>query len=179
MTNRGRTETATRCVFISGLVGLLLLAPMARAGQRLAGTKVGLVTAQSMGQFTGEVIGVRADAIVLETGQGKVETVAIKDIRSVRIYRRSQIFPGIVVGVLAGGGLGYLLSEGRYSRMFLGEISIAAYTALGVTLGGLVGGVSGGLMGKDKTYDLTRMTAPQIDKLMAHLRKNARIPKYL
>jgi len=178
MANRGRTKGAARWILVSGLVGLLLLASTAQAGRRLAGAKVGLTTAQTSVPVAGEIIGVRADAIILETEQGEAESFAIKDIKSVRVYRRSQAVPGIALGSLAGGGLGYLLSEDRYKHMLLGEISIFFYTALGVTLGGLVGGVSGGLMGKDKIYDLTRMQAPEIDKLMAHLRKNARIPKY-
>ena len=178
MANRGRTKGAARWILVSGLAGLLLLAPTAQAGRRLAGAKVGLTTAQSLVPVTGEIIGVRTDAIILETEQGEAETFAIKDIKSVRVYRRSQVVPGIVVGTVAGSGLGYLLSHAEYKDKFLGGIGIAVYTYLGLALGGVVGGVSGGLMGKDKIYDLTRMQSPEIDKLMAHLRKKARIPKY-
>ena len=178
MANRGRAKGAARWIIVSGLAGLLLLAPTAQAGRRLAGAKVGLITAQSPVLVIGEIIGIRADAIILETQRGDAETFAIKDIKSVRVYRRAQIAPGIVVGSLAGGGLGYLTSHAEYKGKFLGEIGIFFSTALGVTLGGLVGGVSGGLMGRDKIYDLTRMQSPEIDKLMARLRKKARIPKY-
>ncbi|MGB8958951.1 MAG: hypothetical protein WCC00_08080 [Candidatus Aminicenantales bacterium] len=178
MADRGRTKGAARWILVSSLVGLLLLAPTAQAGRRLAGAKVGLTTAQSLAPVTGEIIGVRTDAIILETEQGDAETFAIKDIKSIRVYRRSQAVPGLVLGSLSGGGLGYLLSYTEYKDKFLGDIGIAFYTCLGLALGGLVGGVSGGSMGKDKIYDLTRMQAPEIDKLMAHLRKNARIPKY-
>ncbi|MGZ8866687.1 MAG: hypothetical protein ACXW2Z_08695, partial [Candidatus Aminicenantales bacterium] len=78
----------------------------------------------------------------------------------------------------AGGGLGFLLSYPEYKDKLLGGFGIMVYAGLGVMLGVVVGGVSGGLMGKDKIYDLTRMRSPEIDKLMAHLRKKARIPKY-
>jgi len=178
MANRGRTKGAARGIFVSGLLGLLLLAPTAQAGKRLAGAKVGLTTAQSSVLVIGEIIGVRADAIILQTQRGDAETFAIKDIKSVRVYRRSQIVPGIAFGSVAGGGLGYFISYAEYKDKLWGVFGILAFTALGATLGGLVGGVSGGFLGKDKTYDLTKMQAPEIDKLMARLRKNARIPKY-
>ena len=178
MANRGRTKEAARGILVSGLVGLLLLAPTAQAGGRLDGIKVGLTTAQSPVAVIGEIIGVRADAIILQTQRGDVETFAIKDIESVRIYRRAQIAPGIVLGSVVGGGLGYYTSHAEYKGKFLGEFGILTFTGLGVMLGALVGGVSGGLMGKDKIYYLTRMRSPEIDKLMAHLRKKARIPKY-
>jgi hypothetical protein len=178
MASRGRTKGAARGILVSGLAGLLFMAPMAQAGRRLAGAKVGLTTAQSLAPITGEIIGVRADAIVLETGRGEAQTVAIKDITSVRIYRRSQVVPGIVLGSVAGGGLGYLLSYPHYKDKVLGGIAILLYSGMGIGLGALVGGVSGGVMGTDKTYDLTRMQAGEIDKLMARLRKNARNPKY-
>lgn len=178
MANRGRAKGAARWILVSGLVGLLSLASTAQAGKRLAGAKVGLTTAQSPALVTGEVIGVRADAIILETERGEAETFAIKDIKSVRVYRRSQAVPGLVVGSLAGGGVGYLLSYPSYKDKLLGGITIFAYTAVGLAVGGLIGGASGGFMGKDNIYDLTRMQTPEIDKLMAHLRKNARNPKY-
>jgi hypothetical protein len=151
---------------------------MARADSRKVGVKVNVVTGQGSEQVTGELIGIRSDAIVLVPEGGAERMIAIRDISSIRVHRKSAALLGIALGAVAGGGAGYGISNAQYKDEFLGGFPIMVYTAVGVALGGLVGGLTGATAGADKTYDLTRMPAAEVDKLMAHLRKKARVPDY-
>jgi hypothetical protein len=169
---------AARWILASGLAGLLLMTPMAQAGARNVGAKVEVMMRQGPDRIKGELVGVRSDALVIETGDGAGRTIEMKDISKIRVYRKSQALMGVVLGAVAGGGVGYLSSNAQYGDQFLGGISVSVYTVVGVALGGLVGGITGALMGAGDTYDLTSMPAAEVDKLMAHLCKKARVPDY-
>lgn len=167
-----------RGILVMGLICLLAPSLGLQAGGRASGAKVRVVTGQGSEQFEGEVIGVRADAIVLEMGLGEARTVAIKDISSLRVYRHSAVLPGIFLGALAGGAMGYAISAPANKHVFLGGITIAAYEIGGALLGAASGGLVGGLASADKTYDLTKMSAAEVDTLMGKLRKMARVKNY-
>ena len=164
---------AARWILVSGLAGLLLMTPMAQAGARTVGAKVEVMTKQASERIKGELVGVRSDALVIETREGAGRTIEMKDISKIRVYRKSQAVMGVVLGALAGVGVGYLASRGQ------GNIANGVYTIyVGVPLGGLVGGITGALMGAGDSYDLTSMPAAEVDKLIVRLRKKARVPDY-
>ncbi len=165
-------------ILAAGLVGLLTIPQGLHAAGRNTGAKVSVVTNQDAVSFMGEVVGVRADAIVIETGQGEVRTVAIKDISRLRLYRKSAWPLGATVGALVASGVAYAVSSARYKDEFMGGIGIAAYTIGGAAFGALGGGLTAGLSSADKTYDLTQMSPPAVKSLMAKLQKKARVPKY-
>ncbi len=167
-----------RGVLVAGLIGMLTISEGLPATGRNVGAKVSVVTNQDAAAFRGEVVGVRADAIVIETEQGEVRTVAIKDISRLRLYRKSAWMVGATVGSLVAGGVAYAVSYPRYKDEFLGGIGIAASLAGGLVIGALGGGLIGGLSSADKTYDLTKLSPPEVKSLMAKLRKKARVPDY-
>ncbi|MCX6567663.1 MAG: hypothetical protein NT147_01250 [Candidatus Aminicenantes bacterium] len=167
-----------RGVLVVGLTWLLALSQGLQAAGRTSGAKVGLVTGSGSERFTGELIGVRTEAIVLETEQGETRTVAIKDISSVRVYRRSAVVPGILGGLLAGSAVGYGLSASEYKDEWMGGLAILFYSGIGAVVGGAIGGVTAGGLSADKTYELTTMSAADVDKFMAKLRKMARVKNY-
>jgi hypothetical protein len=178
MSIKGELEGRTWGILAVGLMCLLAPSLGLQAGGRTPGGKVRVVTRYGLERFTGAVVGVRANAIVLETEQGEGRTVAIADISSVRIYRTSAILPGIFLGALAGGAVGLAVGSQEGQGQFLGGITVAAYSIGGVLLGAASGGLVGGLASADKTYDLTKMSAPEIETLMAKLRKMARVKNY-
>jgi hypothetical protein len=178
MRNEREMGGAARWIIVSGLAGLLLMTPMAQAGARTVGAKVEVMTKQASERIKGELVGVRSDALVIETGDGAGRTIEMKDISKIRIYRKSQALMGVVLGAVAGGGVGYGISNAQYRDQLFGNLGTVVPTYLGVALGGLVGGITGALMGAGDTYDLTNMPAAEVDKLMAHLRKKARVPDY-
>ena len=163
---------------VMGVIWLLALSQGLQAAERTAGAKVGVVTVQGSEVITGEVIGVRGDAVVIGTEGGETRTIAIKDISSVRVYRRSAVLPGFLLGALAGGAAGLAIGSQEAKGEFMGGITVAVYSAGGAALGGLAGGLTGGLASADKTYDLTRMSPLEKDKFMGKLRKMARVKNY-
>ena len=167
-----------RGVLAVGLIWLLALSPGLHAAGRTSGAKVSVATIQGSESIKGEVIGVREDAVVLATEGGETRTIAIKDISSVRVYRRSAVLWGILGGLRAGGAVGYGLSASEYKDEWLGGLAILLYSGIGAVVGGTIGGVTAGVLSADKTYELTTMSAAEIDKLMAKLRKMARVKNY-
>ncbi len=165
-------------VLVAGLVGVFTISPGLWAAGRNSGAKVSVVMNQDAALFTGEVVGVRADAIIIETEQGEVRPVAIKDISTLRLYRKSGWLVGATVGTLAAGGMSYAISSAKYKDVWLGGIGVAVYTAIGACGGAVAGGLAGGLSTADKTYDLNKLTAPEVKSLMIKLRKKARVPDY-
>lgn len=168
----------TRGILIVSLICLLALSNGLQAAGRTSGAKLRVVTRLGSEWFKGEVIGVREDAVVLATEGGETRTIAIKDISSVRVYRRSAVFVGIPGGVLAGGAIGYAISAPANKNVFMGGITIAAFSIGGALIGGASGALIGSLASADKIYDLTKMSAAEIDTLMAKLRKMARVKNY-
>jgi hypothetical protein len=165
-------------ILVMGLMWLLASSQGLQAAGRTAGAKVLVVTGPGSERFTGEVIGIRVDAVVIGTEGGETRTIAIKDISSVRVYRRSAVLPGSLLGALAGGAAGLAIGSQWANRKFLGGIMVPVYTAGGAALGGLAGALTGGLASADKTYDLTRMSPLEQDKFMGKLRKMARVKNY-
>ncbi len=165
-------------ILAAGLVGMLALSQGLQAAGKRVGAKVGVATDRDAPSFIGELIGVRADAIVIEMEPEEVLTIAIADISTLRVYHRSAAVPGGVVGALAGGAVAYAISSARYRGKLFGGLGIAGYSLLGMVGGGVSGALIGGIAGADKTYYLKNMTKPGIDRVMAKLRKKARVPKY-
>jgi len=165
-------------LLVAGMIGLLASSQSLQAAMRRVGVKVGVTMGPSPQFFAGEVIGVRADAIVIETEPGETLTLVISDISSLRVYRRSQAVTGGLAGALAGGAIAYAASEAEYGGKLLGELGIIIYTAIGVMGGGVAGAIVGGIASADKTYYLKNMPKASVDRIMAKLRKRARVPKY-
>ncbi len=166
-------------ILVMGLMWLFASSQGLQAAGRTAGAKVSVVSGQVKERTTGEVIGVRGDAVVIGTEGGETRTIAIKDISSVRVYRRSAFGPGFVVGGIAGGVAGSAIAAHDKSGVevldFFGRF---AYTLGGAFVGGLAGGLTGGLLSADKTYDLTKMSSAEKGKFTAKLRKMARVKNY-
>ena len=168
-------------IAIAGFMGLLLLSTGARAAGQRSGAKVLITTAQASEQITGELMGVRNDAIVVEEERGGSREIAIDEIASLRLYRRSAWLPGVLLGALVGGAAGAGLSSSRDSSgdgPFEGVFFTLIYVGAGAAGGGLLGGVLGGTMSADKTYDLTKMSPDEKNRFVSKLRKKARVTNY-
>jgi hypothetical protein len=164
----------------SGMALFLALPPGAEARVRTSGAKVIIVAGQASEWIRGELIGVRSDAVVIGTAGGETRTIAIKDISSVRILRRSAAVPGILIGGVAGGLVGAASAHHELKKdpcmwIFLPQIFLPLSGAI---VGGASGALVGALLGKDTTYDLTKKSPAEVEKFMGKLRKMARVPNY-
>ncbi len=122
----------------------------------------------------GELIAVKPDSLLLLAGRD--ESVALAEIRSVRVVRKSQALVGGLCGLAAGVTLAACIA----GDTDLGPFSPFADLAAAVTLipsGIGLGAGAGALAGKDKIIRLEGMTEPQVRVALAYLRKKARVQK--
>jgi len=170
-------------ILAMGVICLLALSPGLHAAGRASGAKVVVVAGQGSEWIKGELIGVRSDAVVLATEGGETRTIAIKDISSVQILRKSAALEGVLFGSLIGGGVGIALrpkvkDETNPLELIFSPLGAVVSMGAGIAVGALAGGITGSALGKDKVYDLKAMSAAEVGKFTAKLRKMARVKNY-
>jgi hypothetical protein len=144
-----------------------------------------VITKKDGQQIRGELITVKPNSLLLLDAEEKDVSIDIRDIKVIRIVKKSKVLKGIGLGLLIGGGTGALIgfSGGVDSDVFLASTSTAAekallggiaFGALGLLIGGIVGLASKG----EKTIQIENMTDSEIQKTLDKLRKKARIPDY-
>jgi len=133
---------------------------------------------------SGELLAVREDSLILmDTNLKTGLTIDFKDIKSVRIIRKSQVMLGMLGGFLAGriisSGIkdpvqitadNWIIDVGAASinrGMTTGAIS------LGMTV---VGALVGGAMGQDKTILIRGKSPLVVKEILWKLRSKARMP---
>jgi hypothetical protein len=131
----------------------------------------------------GELIAVKPNSLLLLDASGKDVSVDIADIKAIRIVKKSKFWIGAGIGVLIGGAAGAILgySEGDDPPDIIsfsaGEKALIVGISLGLT-GFLLGGNAGAGAGKDKTYQIDKMTDSETQETLDKLRKKARIRDY-
>lgn len=131
----------------------------------------------------GELITVKPNSLLLLSLTGWDVSVEIRDIKTIRIVKRSKVLPGIGLGLLIGAGTGALMgfSQGDRSDQFLGLTATENALFGGIFLGAiglLAGGALGFASGLDNTIQIEGMTDSEIQEAMDKLRKKARIRDY-
>ena len=148
-----------------------------------------LITKKDEQQITGELVAVKVkqkSLLLLESELKADVSVDIKDIKVIRIVKKSKAPSVASVGFLAGVGLGAFVGkmmgieiisfnggrdEGEGSRVVLGAM-------IGGCIGALIGGIVGAGYGIDKTIHFEGMTELEINEVLEKLRKKARIRDY-
>lgn len=145
--------------------------------KRLGGEAEGAAGAGA-GEIAGELVAVRNDALVIALEDGDSRAVAIQEIAKIHVHRRTKARTGGLIGAATGAAAGIAMSAGKKEEgvTFLDELSSHLIVgAVGMLLGGAMGVIVGGQFGGDKAYDLTAMSAAEVDEMMAALRKRARV----
>lgn len=183
---RGPTRTI-RTLAAAGAAALLLLpaGAMAAAGGGKTGAKVRIELrgaagggAGADGEVAGELVAVRRDALVIGLEGGDSRAVAVADIAKIEVHRRAKARTGILVGAAIGGAGGIAMSAGKNEAgvTFLDKLSTHLIVGgAGMLIGGALGAIVGGQFGGGRAYDLTAMSAAEVDEMMAALRKRARV----
>ncbi len=112
-------------------------------------------------------------------------SVDVKDIKVIRIMRKSKTLLGAGLGFLAGASIGFIVGavfvpKSRFTKTswFLSE---EEQGAIGATIGGPIGLVIGAVIGgtiTDQTIALYDKTQDEVERILEKLRKKARIPNY-
>ena len=148
-----------------------------------------LITKKDEQQITGELVAVKVkqkSLLLLESELKADVSVDIKDIKVIRIVKKSKAPSVASVGFLAGVGLGAFVGkmmgieiisfnggrdEGEGSRVVLGAM-------IGGLIGALIGGIVGAGYGIDKTIQIEGMSDLEIRETLDKLHKKARIRDY-
>jgi len=151
------TRTSVWCVVAAALIPLIISPPGLPAKER-RGAKV-VVTRLDGRSVEGELIAVKPDGLLLLSAAGSDQTVALADVRSVRIVRRSRAGRFALLGGAAGAaGIGALVLSGG------GDVD---YGAEKVLIGAGVGAVAGFLAGMVKGIDSEFTVAGQPEPVVA------------
>ena len=163
---------------VAGLAVLLALGPgEALAGRRGADVRVTLLDG---GRVNGELIAVRAGEIIVTSAIIET-TVAVGDIDSIVVLKgvdRSTLSRQL--GVYVGLAFGFVAAS-AYARWYYGRydgLAIWAYP-IGIGGGAMLGEAAGGWLsgkeGKDKLYVIKGQPPETVAKIMAKLKRKARL----
>jgi hypothetical protein len=136
-----------------------------------------IITKKNGQQIGGELITVKKDALLLFTGVDI--SIDIKDIKVIRIIKKSEVGIGFLLGGSGGALIGFAVYREPTGTSIGGIDPGRGFTALGCGIvGGLIGLVIGLVAGTDKTIQIEGITDTQIQETLEKLRKKARIRDY-
>jgi hypothetical protein len=126
---------------------------------------------------SGELLAVREDSLILMDSSLKTGlTIDFKDIKSVRIIRKSQVLLGMLGGFLAGR----IISSGikvpvrnTVDNWIIDSAMTTAAIPLGMTA---VGALVGGAIGADKTILIRGKSPLEVKNILWKLRSKAKMP---
>lgn len=175
--SKGKGPRTRLALIAFGLALLMAGLPEAALAARQQGAEV-RVTLISPGTVLGELIGMSAEKMVIQVGS-RERTVEIKEIDSVAVVRESLTPLTLVVGMVAGGFIGFALGKkGDTTQNPVTKSTQWPFAALGAVVGGGAGYGVGVLLSKDKVYSFRGETPEKISAAIEALRKKARVPEY-
>lgn len=141
----------------------------------------------------GELIAVKQNSLLLkEHDSGADVTLAVREIKTITIVKKSKTLKQGGMGLLIGGAAGvatctFLLYMGSFMGIAWEDIEgteifinyALPYGLLGgCTIGALIGVITGASAGKDKTIQIEGKSEAEIRKILEDLRKKARVPNF-
>ena len=168
-------KSGLRRLVVSALIVSLIGVPQVLLAQEKRGANL-IVSTKAGPSVAGELIAVRQDSLVLLSPAGKDESVAVGDISTVIIVKKSKAGTGFMIGLLvggiAGGVLGSKLNEGDPDYETKGAV---AGVILFGALAGLIGLGIGAAVGGDDTIDFMGMNEAEAKLELNRLRGMARM----
>jgi len=168
-------------VVISAVLALAIgLLPLA-AGER-RGAEV-VVSMRDGTQVSGELIAVKKDSLLLLAGGPIADTdltVALNEIKEIKIVKKSRLWNGLGYGLLIGGGGGALVgfASGDDPPGWVSFTAPQKAMLCGVVFGGLgmiLGAIGGGLSGIDESILIGDKSKSALSPILDKLAKVARI----
>jgi hypothetical protein len=158
----------------------LIFSLLALSGNLIAKERRGaeLVVQKKDGQIVrGELIAVKENSLLMLVS-GVDLSVDIKDIKIIRIVKKSGLLLGAGIGLLIGGGI---VAIGRNAWEKSSGWDIRGYLMLVTSIPvmtTLIGAMIGGSKGKDEKIRIEGMPQETVNFQIEKLRSEARIPDY-
>jgi hypothetical protein len=152
---------------------LMLVLPGSLVAREKRGASI-VVTFKDGHFAEGELIAVKPDSLLLLAE--KDEAVALAEVRSIRVVRKSQALVGGLCGLAAGIAATALLASDTDYGPFQSSVSVLMGTVF-ISSGVGLGAGAGALAGKDKVFRLEGMSESERRTALIYLRKKARIQK--
>ncbi len=135
-------------------------------------------------QLRGELIAVKQDSLIVLVSSLDV-TVDVKDIRMIKILKKSKFLKGAGIGFVIGGISGTLFgllsldgdNSDEWTNLFRALLTLIA-AAGGGGFGFLTGGVIGLLAGIDKTVEVEGRSDQEVKDILENLRRRSHFPDY-
>ena len=161
---------------------VLSLAMSSAAKEKKQGAEL-LVQKKDGHVIKAELLAVKGrDLILMDFSSFSEMRVGIDDVRSIKIVKKSKLFQGLGLGLLAGGaggaGIGLLSGddEGGWFALTAEEKALAGGIFLGA-LGMALGGIYGVIKGTDESVEMEGKAPQEIDAILIKLDGKARFPQ--
>ena len=163
--------------FIALLLIFSLLSLSVNLYAKKRGAKL-IITKKDGQKIEGELIAVKKNSLLLLMKFVVDITVDIKDIKVIKIVKKSQAGKGVLYGWSAGGLIGVIYGsviEPPYGN----KAGVILFSGILFAIPGALIGISiGTAAGADKTFQIEGMTYLEIRETMDYLRKKARVRDY-
>ena len=122
-------------------------------------------------QLRGELIAVKKDSLLLLSDFWTDVSVDIKDVKAIRIVRKSKA----LIGLLAGGAFGELLGLAITDP---GDFPLYIPPLLFAGVGAILGTLAGAAAGADEKIQIEGKSDAEIKEVLEKLRKKARVRNF-
>ena len=143
------------------------------------GAQIEMITKDDQ-HIRGELIAIKRDSILLLEQDTKMDvTIVIKDIKIVRLVKKTSVLSSAGIGFLSGVAFGTVVGVGIYNEgsSWLDDAReniIGGALFLGIT-GVIIGGLAGIVSGIDETIQIEGKSDSEIIEILRKLRGKARI----
>jgi len=140
-----------------------------------------VITKKDGHEIEGELITVKENSLLLLDIYGEDASIEIRDIRTIRIVKKSKVGLGSLIGGAAGLVGGMVITAISADPIDDASIYFTGFI-LGALLsvpGSVLGGIAGAVAGIDEIIQIEGMSDLQISYALEKLRKKARIRDYI
>jgi hypothetical protein len=181
-----RNRAAWRALVLVICLGFSSLGIPASGAEKNTGARVS-VQSKDGRAVEGELVAVKGRSLVLADSVMMTSAeIAVEDIVRIRIVRKSRVFSGLGIGVLAGAAsgalLGFLSGDDPKRGFWTNWMSFTASEKAGIfaislgAVGGSIGALVGGIKGADQNIEWASLPPADRGRALRKLRAISRFP---
>ena len=129
-------------------------------------------------QIQGELIAVKGNSLLLLSSSGVDVSVDIKEIRTIKIKKKTKALAGMILGGLVVGNVVATATKNGSGGIIRFPTRSAKLSVAGLVAGSLIGGIVGGSMKTCETIQIEGKSDLEVGWISEKLRSKARFPDY-